>query len=823
MRWLLAVCASCSLFALVAIGAFLPLRDAGNLQYIFVWRGAAASALAALVVSASIAAAYTFVALTARRAGPASLATARTGRWLAPLAAIGILSIGILPAVPGVGERGAPVAYFLYELRWWWVLTLGAWALWRGDAVAGHPIWRRAVRVSSWSSPAQLLLADASLFVLVMVWAIATTPLMRFSGAPFGDEPRYLRYCESWYQGHGCDMAHNTPMAEEQLDASPHVFENLRLLVGALRDEAVALPKDLRDFARDPTGFRWNRVPDSRFGFVTGKTGAGMYALHQPGLSVVLFPGYFLDRYLLGLVPGYQGEFPEDLPLTTLTVLLTLAAATVALFRLLRHALGSAPWAWAGAAVGGLSFPASAFAFQIYPEVVAMFLSLLAVTWVLAHAPRADVGVALSAAAGAAAGALLWLHPRFLLIAAVIGLAGAIRARGRARVAFSVAFLLLVFTLGLYDYHITGSWMPNALYVDAEELHQIIWANVPDNLIAYAFHGVLGLLPHAPWLWAVLPGLAVLARREPKAAASLVILTLALGVPAAGHALDPAGGTPGRFVAAIVPLLIWPAMVALRHLWHSATVRVIALFGLVLSLHASLAYNWNHEKSVGRLIAPSMSGWTPNLAFPTIRNYFERPWPDGYGVFLAMMALLVVATALAWRTARAGESPEQVPRSYLGPAVAVMVLVSATSTAASAAIGQWTRDDFFIADATARRQAGVALLAQDRCALCFASTRRSISWRWLGPSPIVPPRIGVYVDGVVGRVEVEFSDHGIDGLCRVTVTFGDGTRPVSAPVPGRNVVYHTYVAPGTYRITTEMEMPRGLRVDSRDIAIEPVK
>src|SRR5712675_1686314 len=117
-----------------------------------------------------------FVAVRARARAQSlqHLAEATSGRWLAPLAAIGVVALGILPAVPGVGERASVVGYFLYDLRWWWAIVLAALALARADRLVGAPLGGIARGIAGWSPAARLLLLDSTLFIAVVGWAVST-------------------------------------------------------------------------------------------------------------------------------------------------------------------------------------------------------------------------------------------------------------------------------------------------------------------------------------------------------------------------------------------------------------------------------------------------------------------------------------------------------------------------------------------------------------------------------------------------------------------------------------------------------------------------
>src|SRR3954471_3245415 len=361
MRWFFGAVLSCVVFAAVASSTFVPLRDAAGIDYLFAWPGAFRLAGAASVTVALVAALFIITLTLAGRRSDEARRLASDGRWLAPLVLPGFSVLGILPAVPGIGEHASALAYFFYDLRWWWLAVLSAWTLFNADRVLGSPAQRRVALAATSSKAARLLARDAVVFLGVMGWAIATTPNLRFIGALHGDEPKYIRYCEVWYQGGGLDISSKALFDDQPLDSSPHVVAALGWLPRAIAEETGALLADLRQYVEHPLTFRWNRVTGGN-GFVRGKHG-GIYEIYQPGLSAVLFPGYFVDRYLLGLHAGYQGEFPDELVMTNLMMLLTFGFCGVALFRLLRILLTSDALALLWSAVGVIMLPTGAFAF----------------------------------------------------------------------------------------------------------------------------------------------------------------------------------------------------------------------------------------------------------------------------------------------------------------------------------------------------------------------------------------------------------------------------------------------------------------------------
>src|SRR5262249_40473009 len=150
---------------------------------------------------------------------------------------------------------------------------------------------------------------------------------------------------------------------------------------------------------------KWNRAKaDNQF--VTGIHG-GLYQVHQPGLSLVLLPGYVLDRYLLVADTTGDGWFPAAFPMTTAMMVVTYAACAVPLFQLLRSGLGSELLAVLWAALGMMTLPMAAFPFQFYPELPPLFVILVLTRYVWFEPDSSGAAAILT---GAMAGCLPWFH-----------------------------------------------------------------------------------------------------------------------------------------------------------------------------------------------------------------------------------------------------------------------------------------------------------------------------------------------------------------------------------------------------------------------------
>ena len=369
MKWFMAAALSFTAFLAMARSVVAPvITGPSGLEYLFL-----APTLIELLLLAAGAVALTLAlrAWAIGMAGPrGTAAAARAGRWTAP---VGLLALSLAPLmvfVPGLRQAGSPFVYVGHDLRWW-LLGLAALLLAREiDALFDGALRRHARWPARWTPAARLLAWDTVIVAIVATWAIATMPTMRFVGDPHGDEPKYLRYAENWYQGNGCDLRPKQRMSDMPLDMPSRLWRNVALGAGAVVEETGAFVQDVKAFMRAPRSFRWNRAHGGDNWFLTGKRG-GLYQVHTPGLSALIFPGYFIDRHLLDLKSGHQGEVPAGLVMTNLTMLLLYAVWAVAMFRLLRRLLASEAFAATLAVLAMITLPVTSFAFQMYPETAA--------------------------------------------------------------------------------------------------------------------------------------------------------------------------------------------------------------------------------------------------------------------------------------------------------------------------------------------------------------------------------------------------------------------------------------------------------------------
>ena len=369
-------------------------------------------------------------------------------------------------------------------------------------------------------------------------FAVGVMPGSRWSGSFSGDEPKYLRMAESL----GRDLDADVSGGATEAPGPRQLARGLRVLLHATVDAAVGLFRD----RTVPEGHVWNLGNWT----IAGRHG-GRFHVQSPGLSALLAPLWALQRVLP------DDRSPE---LHALLVLALLYGLTLAQTAALAGEVSGSPAAGLLAAllvttsapllVGGLHF---------YPEAAAAPL----VAWCARHA--LPTGPPLTAAraclVGACCGALLWLHPKYLPLAAVLLLLVGLRLgplwRGLALLGAGAA--LAVLSRVLYDHRITGLFTPDAFYRRfGSEVYSGASSLGAWKLLAGLAIGPFGhrdgLLVMAPVAAVALLALPVCWRETRRATLCILLAFSALWLAAAVHE-GGAPGPPGRLLAPVATLL----------------------------------------------------------------------------------------------------------------------------------------------------------------------------------------------------------------------------------------------------------------------------
>jgi hypothetical protein len=629
--------------------------------------------------------------------GPSFAALALTST---NLAALGLLW-------PRVRDWWTPVAYVADSLHpWIWLLALGLVGVEIDRAGGGllRRLWRRAAsRVGSDGRRA----ADLAVVTTVLIVIVASSPAIRFSSTPIGDEPKYLRYAENWWQGRGMDVDGIQDASAARRNEGPHLFENFKWLGPALTRDVAQLGTDARRLTRAGTrehGF--NRAQYAGNWMLRGQHG-GLYQMHQPGISLALLPGYVVDRWLFDTG---KGRFADDLFTVNLTLLLILATLAGVLFRMLDALVADATVAAVATVACVTSLPLSAFAFQVYPETLgALFVTLVSARLV----KPGSLGRPGAAGLGLVLGWLVWLHVRFVPVAALLFvlLAWTFRRSRGAVAVLAATFAAAGGAFCLYAYHVTGSLLPTSLYAAAPTV-PFQWRALPVGLLGTFFDRENGLFPLAPVYLLAVPGLALLGRNERRLAAMVLLLEAAMIVPVAGEGYESAGTSPLRYMVVASPLLALPVAVWLRSARARPGAAVVSAVVLLVSIDSAVRYNLGNDKTITQTIAHGISGWDASLLFPLVRRVFDRPFGFDRGALLVWAGALAVSAAAAAKWSTPPVPTRAAGATYARIAAACVAAIALAGGLAIAGGGPWRELRLLVSPADAEEACRLGCTSQ---------------------------------------------------------------------------------------------------------------
>ena len=313
--------------------------------------------------------------------------------------------------------------------------------------------------------------------------------------------------------------------------------------------------------------------------FLKRSTSGEIYSIHAPGVSIVVLPAF--------AVAGYAGA------VLTMIVIAALTAAIT--WRLAWMVSGSVAGAWAGAAAVFATTPYFFHTFTIYPEIIGSLCVAIG-AWLLID--LADLSPVASAkgdgrevasrrlvATGAVLALLPWLHSRFAIIAAALGLVIVLRLMSRRSPLAAVARFLSVPAIAgavwfAFFWMIWGSPSPAAPYgADTNTSSAYILRGLIGLLVDQQF----GLLTTAPIYVVAFAGLVQLARVRPRLAVELSLIVLPYAIAVASYAMWWAGSAaPARFVIAILPLAALP--IAMIFAGAQRISPVVAVLLLIISV-----------------------------------------------------------------------------------------------------------------------------------------------------------------------------------------------------------------------------------------------
>jgi hypothetical protein len=473
---------------------------------------------------------------------------------------------------------------------------------------------------------------------------LALVPPHRWSGASLtGDEPKYLRMAESLYHDLDVDVGSET---QQDLDAHllrRNVTSFARATGNALTDLFVP---------SENTQARSNRHNWT----VEGRHG-GKYYVQSAGLPILLLPAVALQRTLF---PTSRGPW---LPMVTLAALWATALAhTVRLC----SEVGASTREALLAGVALLSPPALVGGMHFYPETAAIAVLAWVIRFVRPGGPT--LGRARAAALAAVIGAVPWLHPKLIPVALALMplLLARLKRDRKALLAAVTTVLLPLFSLLLFDHHVTGLLRPDALYVVyGSEVYTGLASLLSVRLLTGFVNGLFaardGLFVMAPIAIAGALALPLIWRRDRRTTLVLAAVFAALWFVAAVHE-GGAPGPPARLMSPATPLLAVPLAIGLAErsrLPFRWTATALAL--ITLSLTWSFRTDWLRTTNPYREI-PAEANFAPDLPDGP-RDLVASP-PEARRLPDLLRGLLLAATLVTWSALLTRRSPD-VPRSPL--------------------------------------------------------------------------------------------------------------------------------------------------------------
>lgn len=455
------------------------------------------------------------------------------GRWVS-VRSFFWMGVGLLPLVPAATGAGTPLLFFSgFTMVLVFAIVLGC-----------------ATR--DWIG--RLSLPSGWVVTIAFAFFILVGRFLPGPAGPQGDEPHYLLIAESLLKDGDVDLQNQ--------------FETRAFA------KFTAASLDPHTAPRSPRG--------------------RMYAIHTPGLSALIAPGYTLA--------GYAGAR---------AVVSGLLALTVGLLFVTARSMFGAPAAAFVFLLATFASPLPIYANALFPDSVAA-LPVAATLACLVIVDSRLIGLASVAIAF-----LPWLHPRFVPLAFLLALAISMREGWAVRRAAAV-FAPLLLSLGLLLFHfhsLFGQASLSAAYGPGFSSDVSVF-RIPWGAAALLLDRQFGLLLFSPVLLAGAPGLLALWNRH-RLMASLAAAA-ALGLLATGGAFSMWWGgasAPARFLIAATPALLlaaggcWSASEARPD--RRALLGSTSGFGFGLLLLAGFAPRALHNRADGesgllRLLAPAL-------------------------------------------------------------------------------------------------------------------------------------------------------------------------------------------------------------------------
>lgn len=394
--------------------------------------------------------------------------------------------------------------------------------------------------------------------------------------------------------------------------------------------------------------------------FLKRSTSGEIYSIHAPGVSVIVLPAF--------AVAGYRGA------VATMIVIAALAAALT--WRLAFRVSRSIAGAWIAVAAVFATTPYFFHTFTIYPEIIGSLLVMIGIWLLIELDDGREVSARMLTLVGTALAVLPWLHSRFAVIAALLGLIIIARLLQRSNAMKRIAALLAVPVIaGLgwfaFFYLIWGSPSPTAPYGPDTSTSV---SYILRGLIGSRFDQQFGVLTTAPVYVMTIVGGWMLFKQRARFAFELLVIVAAYSATVASYAMWWAGNAaPGRFLVSVLPIAALPIAIVGTEM---ATI-VLLIISIALAVPRGFVeggrFIFNNRGGVDATIDWITRSVDLSLALPSVHR-------DGGAVALRDGFLWVVVFAAAVLVARWFTSTRLSAVRYAATAIAAAFTVIVASS-----------------------------------------------------------------------------------------------------------------------------------------------
>lgn len=471
----------------------------------------------------------------------------------------------------------------------------------------------------------------ALVLAAMVLFTLATPARFYDEGVGQGNMFKYVRMA----QAVGGTGTLDIERAEE--NPAPTVGGFLSFIPGWIGSYASATANLIANPDGDNQASKVNR---SMFRSVDG----GVYYINAPGPGLLLVPAYLADQYLnrwlgaekqIAIIVFWQllGAFLVYEIVASVVEVSGRSSGVVAAFAI------------------ALAVPFLFYTYQIYPELPGGLFLLVAFRRLVLDPAPTGRGVLVAALALAA---LPWLHQKYSVVAAVMGVMaglkllrtspGGVKHHPYKLVLLALPLAVSAFSIFLYNHALTGSLSPTATFSAAERSSFEPW-NFFKGLSGLLLDQENGLFVFAPIYLLALIGMQAFYLRHHRVFTPYMLVLASYVVVIASFPYWPgAVSTMGRYILSILPLLALPMALAIQRAFTDGWLAGVSVALLAGSLSYSVSFTRDLIPSLQPPLFWSRALYSDPLQYvPSfLSDGFLGSGPAHFPKFLVLISMIAV-------------------------------------------------------------------------------------------------------------------------------------------------------------------------------------